>query len=139
MLRQLAGHDNVVVLTGDEHQNFAGELRTSGSTGNVVAVAFINTLISAGRDGAEKRVGADRILADNPFLRWSNDRSGYIVCEVTADAFTIRYWTVDRSRSPMPPSRPRPSPWARPVSRSKQYLPSLMLAAVRRGPEICQG
>ena len=96
VLRQFAGHGNVVVLTGDEHQNFAGELRTRGGTGEAVAVEFVGTSISAGGDGAEKRAGADRILADNPFLRWSNDRRGYMVCEATADTFTTRYRTVDR-------------------------------------------
>ncbi len=95
VLGQFKGQGNVVVLTGDEHQNFAGELRTRGGGGEAVAVEFVGTSISAGGDGGEKRFGADRILAENPFLKWSNDHRGYLVCEATADAFTTRYRTVD--------------------------------------------
>lgn len=103
VLRQFAGHGNVVVLTGDEHQNFAGELRTDGGKGEAVAVEFVGTSITSGGDGADKRFGADRILAENPFLKWSNDRRGYMVCEASADSFVTRYRTVDRITTPDAP------------------------------------
>ena len=96
VLRQFAQAGNVVVLTGDEHQNFAGELRTRAGTGELAAVEFVGTSISAGGDGADKRAGADRILAENPFLKFSNDRRGYLVCEVAPDRVTTRFRTVER-------------------------------------------
>ena len=96
VLGHFAQAGNVVVLTGDEHQNFAGELRRHGGTGELAAVEFVGTSISAGGDGAEKRIGADRILAENPFLRWSNDRRGYLVVEATREALATRFRTVDR-------------------------------------------
>lgn len=102
-LKRLAGYGNAVVLTGDEHQNFAGELRTDGGKGQAVAVEFVGTSISSGGDGADRRKGADRILADNPFLKYSGDRRGYLTCEVTPDMWTTSYRTVERVSTPDAP------------------------------------
>ena len=48
--RGCAGLDNVVVLTGDEHQNFAGLLHDRDTP---VAVEFVATSISSDGDGAD--------------------------------------------------------------------------------------
>jgi alkaline phosphatase D len=95
-LDRLVGLGNAVVLTGDEHQNFAGELRRRDGDGDAVAVEFVSTSISSGGDGSDSRPGADRILAGNPFLRWSNDRRGYLLCDLTPDAWQTRFRVVDR-------------------------------------------
>ena len=100
VLSRLAGLGNAVVLTGDEHQNFAGELRTRGGQGDAVAVEFVGTSISAGGDGADKRAGNDRIMAENPFLAFTNDRRGYLTCEVTPASWTTRYRVVERVTTP---------------------------------------
>lgn len=103
LLAGLAGLGNAVVLTGDEHQNFTGELRTRGGQGDAVAVEFVGTSISSGGDGADRRAGAEAILRENPFLRWSNDRRGYMTCEVTPDRWTTRFRTLDRVSVPGAP------------------------------------
>jgi alkaline phosphatase D len=103
VLGRFAGHGNVVVLTGDEHQNFAGELRTRAGTGDAVAVEFVGTSISSGGDGADKRQGTERIIARNPFLHWTNDRRGYLVCEATPDRWTTRFRTVQAVSTPDAP------------------------------------
>ncbi len=97
---KLAGLGNAVVLTGDEHQNFAGELRTRGGAGDAVAVEFVGTSISSGGDGADVRAGAPRILADNAFLKFSNDRRGYMTCDVTPDRWQTDFRVVDRVSRP---------------------------------------
>lgn len=61
LLASLSGLGNAVVLTGDEHQNFAGELRRDAGRGEAVAVEFVATSISSGGDGADARAGADAI------------------------------------------------------------------------------
>ncbi|WP_174279077.1 alkaline phosphatase D family protein [Sphingomonas bacterium] len=99
----LAGLGNAVVLTGDEHQNWAGELRTRGGQGEAVAVEFVTTSISSGGDGNDTRPGNDRIMAENPFLKWTNDRRGYATCEVTPDAWTTRFRVVERVTTPGAP------------------------------------
>ena len=100
LLRRLGQVGNAVVLTGDEHQNFAGELRTDGGRGTATAVEFVGTSISSGGDGAPHRNGSDRILSENPFLKWSNDQRGYLVCEVTPATWTTRFRTLDRVTVP---------------------------------------
>ncbi|MCP8890665.1 alkaline phosphatase D family protein [Sphingomonas faeni] len=100
VLAKLAGLGNAVVLTGDEHQNYAGELRTKGGTGDAVAVEFVGTSISSGGDGADRRTGTERIIAGNPFLRYTNDRRGYLVCDVAHDQWQTRFRTVDRVSTP---------------------------------------
>ena len=85
-------HANVVVVTGDEHQNFALDLTHGGRT---VASEFVATSITSGGDGADTRSGNDRLLADNPNLHWTNDRRGYLVCEATRTAWTGHYRVLD--------------------------------------------
>ena len=97
LLARMRGMDNIVVLTGDEHQNFAGVL-TDGDT--PVAVEFVATSISSGGDGSDLRKGADRVLAANPQLKFTNDRRGYLVCEVGRDEWRTDFMVLDRVSSP---------------------------------------
>jgi alkaline phosphatase D len=83
---------NVVVITGDEHQNYAIDLTSEGRT---VAGEFVSTSITSGGDGADTRAGNDRMLADNPNLHWTNDRRGYVLSEVTPQAWTGHYKVVE--------------------------------------------
>lgn len=82
---------NVVVVTGDEHQNYAIDLQHEGRT---VASEFVSTSITSGGDGHDVRPGNDRIMADNANLRWTNDRRGYLFSEVTPAAWTGQYKVV---------------------------------------------
>tara|TARA_R110002072_G_scaffold121321_1_gene254854 strand:- start:4713 stop:6278 length:1566 start_codon:yes stop_codon:yes gene_type:complete len=102
LLRQLRGK-NAVVLTGDEHQAFAGELRTDGGEGEAVAVELVTTSISSGGDGADVRAGADRIRERNPFLKFTGDRRGYTLCEVTAQSWESAFRVVRSVTTPDAP------------------------------------
>ncbi|OYW84652.1 MAG: hypothetical protein B7Z20_10430 [Sphingobium sp. 32-64-5] len=55
--------DNVVVLTGDEHQNYAGELFLDGRNpeGRAIATEFVTTSISSSGDGVDQRSDMARI------------------------------------------------------------------------------
>ncbi|MDB5686472.1 MAG: alkaline phosphatase [Rhizorhabdus sp.] len=96
MLGELAGLGNVVVMTGDEHQNFAGELRRKNGQGEAVAVELVATSISSGGSGGDKKAGADKVMADNPFLKFSNNQRGYMLCDLTPDLWQGRYRVVDQ-------------------------------------------
>jgi len=100
MLGNLKGYGNVVVMTGDEHQNFAGELRRNGGAGEAVAVEFVSTSISSGGNGSDRRAGADKIMADNPFLKFSNDQRGYMICDVSRDIWQGQFRVVDQITAP---------------------------------------
>jgi alkaline phosphatase D len=97
LLSRMRGLGNVVVLTGDEHQNFAGVLEDRGRP---VAVEFVSTSISSGGDGADLRPGSDVMRANNPQVRFLNDQRGYLACTVTPDAWATDFMTVDRVSSP---------------------------------------
>lgn len=90
--------DNVVVLTGDEHQNYAGGLWVDGRDpqGPATAVEFVSTSISSGGDGADRRADYDRFTAANPQLTFTNNQRGYVVCEVAPDRWTTRFKVLDR-------------------------------------------
>jgi len=103
MLKQFGQLNNVVVLTGDEHQNYAGELRTHGGAGDPVAVEFVGTSISSGGDGADRRAGTERIIAGNPFLHYTNDRRGFLMCDVSPQRWQTQFRTIDRVSVPDAP------------------------------------
>jgi alkaline phosphatase D len=97
LLAKMRGLNNVVVLTGDEHQNFAGLLESDGKP---VAVEFVSTSISSGGDGQDLRAGSDIMLKNSPELKFINDQRGYLVCEVTPEAWTTRFRVLDHVSTP---------------------------------------
>jgi len=97
LLARMRGLDNVVVLTGDEHQNFAGLLHDRDTP---VAVEFVATSISSEGDGADLRAGSDRILAENPQLKFINSQRGYLTCDVTADEWRTNFMVMDKVSTP---------------------------------------
>ncbi|MCE3590292.1 hypothetical protein LXJ59_27280, partial [Escherichia coli] len=70
-----------------------------------VATEFVSTSISSGGDGADVRKGADRIAAENPFLAWTNDRRGYLLCDVDRQMWRGAFRTVDAVSTPDAPVR----------------------------------
>lgn len=97
LLSRIKGLDNVIVLTGDEHQNFAGELLDGDKP---VAVEFVSTSISSGGDGSDRRSGSDTMLANNPQLKFINDQRGYLICDVQDEAWSTDYMVVDQISQP---------------------------------------
>ncbi len=97
LLARMRGLDNVIVLTGDEHQNFAGLLQYRDEP---VAVEFVGTSITSGGNGRDQRPGSDRILANNPQLKFINDQRGYLTCEVTNDEWRTNFMVMDQVTTP---------------------------------------
>jgi len=97
LLDRIKGLGNVVVLTGDEHQNYAGQVLDRGRP---VAVEFVGTSISSGGDGEDLRPGSDRILARNPHVAFVNDQRGYLTCDISRDEWRTNFMVVDQVRRP---------------------------------------
>lgn len=95
----LAGLGNAVVMTGDEHQNFAGELRRARKD-EAVAVEIVTTSISSGGDGWVTPENAAAVRANNPFLKYSSDKRGYAICEVGRDEWRTLFRGVDQITMP---------------------------------------
>ena len=89
---------NTIVLTGDEHQNYAGELYRDSRNpeGAPIASEFVATSISSSGDGQDQRADGRRYLADNPFLKFNNAQRGYVVCDVTPERWQTEFKVMDK-------------------------------------------
>lgn len=89
--------ENVVVLTGDEHQNYAGELHIDGRRpGKPNATEFVGTSITSGGDGQDERRGAAEFMAANPTLKFNNTQRGYLLCDVTKGRWLTDFKVLDK-------------------------------------------
>ena len=102
---------NPVVLTGDTHSSWAGELKADfgDPASPTVGVEFIATSISSGGDGSDWREETPKVLAANPHVRFFNNQRGYVSHEVTPEAWTARYRVVERVTVPGEPIKTRAS------------------------------
>lgn len=102
LLDALGGVPNLVVLTGDEHQHFAGEVRKTGEAPEAPAraIEFVTTSISSGSDGSGERKEHAEILRRNPGLKYVRDERGYALMTVTPDGWQNEMKVVDTIRRP---------------------------------------
>ena len=102
---------NLVVLTGDVHENWAGELKADfgDPASATLGHEFVATSITSGGDGNDRPDKAERKLAQNPHMKFFNDQRGYVLCEVTPDLWTTRYRVVEYVSRPGAPVRTRRS------------------------------
>jgi alkaline phosphatase D len=93
---------NPVVLTGDIHSNWVNELRVDDRSPGLdrIATEFVTTSISSGGNGQDKPDGLDRLLADNPCVKFHNRERGYVRCTVTPEAWRADYMVVDDVLNP---------------------------------------
>lgn len=97
LLARMRGLNNVVVLTGDEHTNYAGLLQDRGRP---VGVEFVATSISSDGDGQDVPSFGPAFLANNPELKFINNQRGYLSCDVTPDEWLTNFMVVDRVSTP---------------------------------------
>ncbi|MFI2231861.1 alkaline phosphatase D family protein [Nocardia testacea] len=86
------GRGNLVVLTGDRHENYVVDLRGNyrDPRSPVVATEFTGTSITTGRDGADLPPRGRTLLAANPDMKFFNGQRGYVRVEVDE-----RLWRSD--------------------------------------------
>ncbi|HEX6012246.1 MAG TPA: alkaline phosphatase D family protein, partial [Geminicoccaceae bacterium] len=108
---QRANVANPVVLTGDLHSNWAGELKADfdDPASRTVGVEFIATSISSGGDGSDQREETPRVLGANPHIKFFNGQRGYMSHEVTPKGWTAHYRVVERVTVPDVPVSTRAS------------------------------
>ena len=105
--------NRTVVLTGDIHSNWVNELHSDFARPDrpVVAAEFVATSISSGGDGAAtigERMRAQ--LAENPHIKWHENRRGYIRCTVDPSQWVSEYRSVAYVSKPGAPIE-TPSRW----------------------------
>jgi alkaline phosphatase D len=89
---------NLVVLTGDIHNHWAGELKQNfdapGSA--TLGVEFVGTSISSGGDGFDTNDSFQAGLAENPHIKFFNNQRGYVRHVVTPERWQADFQVLDR-------------------------------------------
>ena len=93
---------NPVVLTGDIHSNWANELRTDDRKMDspTVAAEYVGTSIACGGDGQARIKNHDKLISDNPFIKFHNRQRGYVKCTLTQKTWTTDYMVADKVTTP---------------------------------------
>ena len=94
---------NPIVLTGDIHSNWVGDLKVDYKKMDspVVATELIGTSITSGGDGSSAMpANVATGLAENPQLKFFNNQRGYIRCEATGKSLTADFRVVEKVSVP---------------------------------------
>jgi alkaline phosphatase D len=87
---------NTIVLTGDVHSSWVGQLHTEPQdiSSPCVAAEFVGTSISSGGDGFDTHERVERMLPANPQIRYFHARRGYVRCDITPTLWRADYRIV---------------------------------------------
>jgi alkaline phosphatase D len=99
------GARNLVVLTGDVHASWAADVRRrfDDPAAPVIGTELVATSITSGGDGSDTRPETAGILADNPHIRFHDNRRGYVRTRFTATELTADFRTVPYVQRPGAP------------------------------------
>jgi alkaline phosphatase D len=89
---------NGVVLTGDVHRHWAGEVKANDAG---VGVELVATSITSSGDGDESTNST--VLAENPHLKFFKNRRGYVRTTFTARELTADFRVLPFVRTPDAP------------------------------------
>ena len=93
---------NPIVLTGDIHSNWVADLKRDGEDlkSETVGAEFVGTSISSGGDGADSRPEVERLMPENPHIKFYNNQRGYVLCEMTPGQMTADYRVITSVTTP---------------------------------------
>jgi len=96
---------NPVVITGDIHSNWVGDVKLDyrERKSPVVAAEFIGTSISTGGDGSDSSPAIETYLSENPQIKLYNSQRGYVRCEITRNSMTADFRVVEKVSVPESP------------------------------------
>lgn len=97
---QRVGFGNVVTTCGDAHRHYASDLVQDNADSGVVSSEFLATSITSGADGQGVDESARSTLRHSPHLKATTDKRGYVLCDVTADAWIGDMKTLDQVMRP---------------------------------------
>jgi len=95
--------DNLVVLTGDVHNAWAGEVRANGGQGPALMTEFCASSISSNGDGSEALAATPTVLRRNPHISFFNNRRGYCLHEAGPKQMAVSFRAVDYVTRPGAP------------------------------------
>ena len=94
--------DNLVVVTGDAHQNWAGELKKNFSDAKsaTLGVEFVTTSVTAGLDGFDINENFKTLLQQNLHMKFFNSQRGYGRHLVTPGRWQADFQVLDKVSVP---------------------------------------
>ncbi|MBF6416380.1 alkaline phosphatase D family protein [Nocardia cyriacigeorgica] len=103
------GVRNLVVITGDRHENYAADLRRDPAdpATPVVAAEFTGTSISTGGDGADLPHRGRLLLDANPDMKFYNGQRGYVRVELGQQLWRSDFRVLPYVRRPGAPIETR--------------------------------
>ena len=103
------GLRNVVILSGDNHNNWVLDVKQDPNKDEsaVIASEFAGTSLTSGGDGADLSPQFAPILSKNPQVKFHNSQRGYVRCTVTPEQWTSDYRIVPYVSKPGAPIQTR--------------------------------
>lgn len=105
------GVRNLVVITGDRHQNYAWDLKRdyADPTSPTVGAEFVGTSVTSGADGADMPADGINFLAANPHMKFFNGQRGYVRVNVNRERWQSDYRVLPYVTKPGAPVSTRAS------------------------------
>jgi alkaline phosphatase D len=97
---QRVGFGNVVTTCGDAHRHYASDLVQDNAESGIVSSEFLATSVTSGSDGLGVDAIAENTLRHSPHLKATTDKRGYVLCDVTRDAWIGDMKTLDQVMQP---------------------------------------
>ncbi|GAA5182577.1 alkaline phosphatase PhoD [Rugosimonospora acidiphila] len=84
---------NAVVLTGDVHSHWAGEVKRDyqDPESKSVAVELVTTSVTSEGNGVDTEPNTATLLAENPHVKFFNGRRGYVRTVISKDAMNVDF------------------------------------------------
>ncbi len=100
---------NLVVLTGDVHAHWAADVkrRFDDPASPVIATELVSSSISSGGDGADRAADTTSTPAENPHIRFHDDRRGFVRTRFEAGRMTSEFKVVPYVSTPGAPVETR--------------------------------
>ena len=105
------GVENLVVVTGDRHNNYFMHLKADYEDPDspVLGTEIVGTSLASGRDGADMLPIGETYLAENPHMLFCNFQRGYNVVTLTPETMRSDYRVVPYISEPGAPIHTRAS------------------------------
>lgn len=105
------GVRNLVVITGDRHQNYAWDLKRdyADPASATVGAEFVGTSVTSGADGADMNDDGVKFLAANPHMKFFNAQRGYVRVNVNRERWQSDYRVLPYVTQPGAPVSTRAS------------------------------
>ena len=93
---------NAVVLTGDVHASWGVDIkeRWDDPDSRTVGIELAGSSITSGGDGSEEYPETPEWFAENPHIRYFNNRRGYVRARVDVEGFRADFRGLDRVSTP---------------------------------------